>query len=201
MKLKTQILALGFAGTLLAGLAGGIGLVSTGMLGSAVDDSILAGQAQQASQEADMMHDAVRGDAQLALLGAFEKNAERIAEARKGLDEHSKTFDKALDQLATYPQSEASRAALAAVRPLVRKYVEAAERVIKASDGDAQAALALVPPLQGAFSELEDRMASLSELLEAQGTELNTAAKTSVERSRFAIGTAMALATIVMVLA
>ena len=106
MKLRTQIVAFGLAGALLAGVVGGIGLVATAGLGVAIDDSILAGQALQASQEADMMHDAIRGDAQLALLGALQKDPQRLTEAEKGLTAHAQTFQKALAQLHALPLSK-----------------------------------------------------------------------------------------------
>jgi hypothetical protein len=48
---------------------------------------------------ADMMHDAVRGDGQLALLGALEQNPERIAEAEKGLTAHAAAFNDAIAKL------------------------------------------------------------------------------------------------------
>ena len=101
MKLRTQILFLGLAGALMAAAIGGIGLMASARLGQAIDGVVQSGQALQLSQEADMMHDAIRGDAQQALLGALEKNTERIAEAEKGLKEHSGTFQAALTKLQT----------------------------------------------------------------------------------------------------
>ncbi|MFO1193352.1 MAG: hypothetical protein U1F00_14480 [Rhodoferax sp.] len=54
---------------------------TTGRLAGSIDDVVTSGQALQLSQMADMMHDAIRGDVQQALLGAIEKKAEGIAEA------------------------------------------------------------------------------------------------------------------------
>ena len=85
MKLQTQILALGLAGALLAGAVGGIGMVATAALSGSIDDVVGSGQALQQSQMADMMHDAIRGDVQQALLGALQNNPAAIAEAGKDL--------------------------------------------------------------------------------------------------------------------
>ena len=54
-------------------------------MGTVVEDAIQSGQALQTSQEADKMHDASRGDGQLALSGALQKGPERIKEAEEGL--------------------------------------------------------------------------------------------------------------------
>ena len=58
-------------------------------MGESIHGTTQASQAMAAGLEADMMHDAVRGDAQLALLGALEGNAERLATAREGLKDHT----------------------------------------------------------------------------------------------------------------
>ena len=71
MKMRSQIIALGLAGVAAAAATGGIGLLSGRHLGGTIGDVIGTSQALQHSQEADMMHDAVRGDAQLAVLGAL----------------------------------------------------------------------------------------------------------------------------------
>ena len=105
MKLRTEILALGLFGALLASITGGAGLLGVSRLGASIDASIQAGSALQLSQSADMMHDAVRGDAQLAYLGALEKSPEQIAEAKAGLADHRRTFDEALSKLAAVPLS------------------------------------------------------------------------------------------------
>src|SRR6218665_2617 len=98
MKLRTQILGLGLAGALLSALVGGIGLVNTGRLANAFEQSVDMGVALRNSQEADMMHDAIRADVLLALMGAINKNPGQIAEAQKDLQEHAETFNKALTE-------------------------------------------------------------------------------------------------------
>jgi methyl-accepting chemotaxis protein len=201
MKLRTQILGFGLAGTLLAGLTGGIGLYASSRLGGALDAAIHASVALQTSQEADMMHDAVRGDAQLAILGAMERKPAQIAEADKDLKEHSDTFNQALAELQAMPLTAESASALAKVQPLVKKYLAAAVRVVGASSADLQAAQASVPALQQAFSELEKEMETLSGTIEQNGAALNTQAKAHVDSTRLAIGASLLLACAVMMAA
>jgi methyl-accepting chemotaxis protein len=198
MKLRTQIVAFGCAGALLAALAGGIGLLASSRLGQSIEEAILAGHALQASQEADMMHDAIRGDGQLALLGALEKVPERIAEAERGLKDHAATYGRSLAQLEKLPLSRESRDALASVKPLVGRYIEAAEHMVKSSSTDVAAAQRAVPALQAAFAQLEDGMEALSKSIEKRGTELNEHAQAGVSQTQFAIGAALLLATAAM---
>ena len=72
MKLCSQIIGFGLADAALAGLVGGIGLYAASGLGGALELSIQFGAALQASQEADTMHDAIRGDGLPALFGAVQ---------------------------------------------------------------------------------------------------------------------------------
>ena len=199
MKLRTQIVSFGLVGTLLAGMVGVIGLLASSRLGGAVNNSILAGQSLQASQEADMMHDAIRGDAQLALLGGFERSPERIATAEKALKEHAESFNEALAKLQKLPLSQESQNALAAVQPLVKPYIEAAEQTIKATKIDPKAAGKEAAALQAAFTGLETQMAALADSTEKSGEQLNTQAKDGVAQTRLAIGIALLLAMAAMV--
>ena len=201
MKLRTQILAFGLAGAALAAVVGGIGLVASSQLGGSIDDAVLAGAALQSSQEADMMHDAIRGDAQLAYIGALENDTARVAEAEKGLKDHAETSLAALDKLQSLPLNAESRDAEAAARPLVTKYIGAAGRVVKAAGSDVGAARDAMPALQTAFAELEDKMAALSAAIGKTGELLTTEAKASVKQVQLAIAAALLLATAAMVVA
>jgi len=198
MRLRTQVIGFGLLGTLLACLAGGIGLYVTSRLGGALEAAIQASVALQTSQSADMMHDAVRGDAQLAIMGALEKNPERLAEADKGLKDHAETFTKALTELQGMALTAESRTALAKVQPLVRKYIDTAGQVVQASGSDVRAAQAVVPALQASFSELENEMESLSDTIKENGVALNEQAQSSVNSARFSIGASLVLACAVM---
>ena len=200
MKLRSQILSLGLAGALLAAVMGGIGIANSGKLGGSIDEAIDAGAALQASQLADMMHDAVRADAQLAYLGALEKTPERVAEADKGLKDHAATLDKAFADLKAMPLSKESLEAIAKAQPSVSKYLESAAAVVKASAADAFSAKALMPPLQAAFSALEDELAAMSGTIEKQGEAINSAAKAGVGQTRRLMIAALVLATAAMVI-
>jgi len=196
MKLRNQIIAFGLVGSAAAALTGGIGLFTSSQLNVSLAKAIQAGAALQASSEADMMHDAIRGDAQLALLGALQHNPARIAEAGKGLEDHAQTYAEALSKIESLGEvlSPESRDALQAVRPVVKRYVEVAGRVIKASSSDAAAAQKDAAELQTVFEELEDRMAAMSGTIEKHGVELSDEAKAGLDQAKLAIAVALVLA-------
>ena len=201
MKLRSQILALGLSGALLAGLAGGIGLFTSSRLGDSLSAAVQGSHALHASQDADMMHDALRGDAQLALLGALEKNADRVAEAQTGLKEHAERFDSALSGLEGMALSAASKDALATVHPLVRQYVAAVSNVVSLSATNAPAAQAAMPALQAVFSQLETQMAGLSETIAKNSEALDATANSRVRQAAVSISAALAFAVAVMTVA
>ncbi len=198
MKLRTQIIAFGLAGAALAAMVGAISLWSASDLSAAIDDAIQSAHALQASQEADMMHDSIRGDAQLALFGAMQKTAERVKEADEALASHAETFRKDLGSLETLPLSDESRAALATVKPQFAAYFEAAGAVVKAAKIDAPAAEQAVHALQTAFITLEKSMAALSDSIEKTSEAYNARAKATVVTTRVAIASALAFATLAM---
>jgi methyl-accepting chemotaxis protein len=188
------------AGAGLAAVVGIIGLVTSFHMSTAIDGSIGAGLSLQASQEADMMHDAVRGDAQLALLGALQHSPDRLAEAEKGLKDHTATFQAALARLKSLQISAATQAELAKTQPMVEQYLKSAQQVVDAAKVDEKQAEALVPDFQRAFSQLEGQMARLSDSIEASGQELNEHAKSSVQQTVWAITLALLGATVSMLL-
>jgi methyl-accepting chemotaxis protein len=183
MKLRTQILVLGLFGALLASVSGGVGLLGVSRLGESIEQAVRSGEMLQISQEADMMHDAVRADAQRAYLGALDKSPASITEAKAGLAEHAKKFNDALAELAILPLSAKSSSALAVVEPLVKKYLESAALVIDAASVDVGKAKAELPALQAVFSELEDRMAVLSESIEKNDSSVVADARSNVKQT------------------
>jgi methyl-accepting chemotaxis protein len=201
MKLRNQILALGLVGILMAGVVGSIGLLNSKRLTRAIDDSIGMGLALRSSQEADMMHDAVRGDVLLALLGATNKDEGQIAEAKKALPEHAKSFNEALHTLERLPISPEVKAIIDKTLPMVKSYTDSAAVVLSQSSTDLAAAQAAIPAFQKAFTDLEKQMAEQSDAIEKGGSEVNKAAQSEASQSFVYVCLALVLASAVLVVA
>ena len=201
MKLRSQILAFGLLAALGAALSGGIGLVSTRTLGGELHSALGSSTALQASQSADMMHDAIRGDTLLALLGAQKNDAERIAEASKDLKEHAATFEESLAKLRAADLSSDSVAALAALEPMVKTYVGSAQATIEASAKDPAAAELAAATMQKSFGDVEGQMAKLSTLIEERSQAINDHAQTKVVQAQGLIAASLAVLVIVVLAA
>ena len=130
MKLRYQILGLGLAGVMAAVLVGGTGLLNANSMAGAIEDAANTSLALQASQEADMMHDAVRGDVLLGLVGALSSDAAQVTAAQKGLQEHTEIFHKNLDFLQTLPISADVKTITSQTDPLVKAYTDSADAVL-----------------------------------------------------------------------
>jgi methyl-accepting chemotaxis protein len=170
MKLRNQILGLGLVGLLMAAMVGGTGVVNAIGLSVAFDQSINTGLALQKSQEADMMHDAIRGDVLLALLSATNNDSAGLAQSQKDLDGHVNTFNEAIASMQKLPLSDRTKSHLAQVGPVLKAYVDSAKMVQGLASTDAQKAQASVSEFQKAFSALEEAMGGLSDVV-AQDVE------------------------------
>ena len=72
----------------------------------------------------DMMHDALRGDAQRALLAVMKGDAATINAARTDLDDHVTTLDEALKKISESGIDADAQKALDSTLPVVKLYVE-----------------------------------------------------------------------------
>lgn len=163
MKIKHQILALGFVGMIAAGFVGGIGLYQASMSEKALQKMQDMATAMQRSLLADMMHDAIRGDVLLLLQGASTQNADQISEAHHGLSEHAKTFKNTLQALEESTLPDEVRSALRSTKPLVNAYIASAMQAQEMAAKDLATAGDHVDVFQASFESLEAQMAQLSE--------------------------------------
>ena len=201
MKFRNQILFLGLLGLLMACLVGGISLLNTQRLTLAIDNSQRMGEALEHSLEADMMHDAIRGDVLLALLGGLNKDAAQLSEAEKGLAEHAGIFNKAMADLQRLADSAELKTAIASTLPLVAKYTASAAELQKLAANDAVAAQAAAPEFQKIFGELEQQMAAQGDLIGKHVKSVNAEAIAEADGSRLQIGVTLLAATLVLLLA
>jgi len=201
MKLRSQIITLGLVGVLMAGLVGGIGLLNANRLAANIEDSANTGLALQSSQEADSMHDALRSDVLLAVLGSGNKDAAQIAASQKGLQAHTDAFNKNLEFLQSLPISPEVKATVATTLPLAKKYTDSAAQVIKLAESDAAAAQAAVPEFQKSFEELEKQMAAQSSAIEKNAQEFAEKIKASANQTLLQVAIGMVLATAALMFA
>jgi methyl-accepting chemotaxis protein len=198
MKLRTQILALGLAGVLMSVVVGAVGLIEAGQLATNFERSANATAAQRSSLQADMMHDAIRADVVLALLGATAKNAEQLADARKNLPEHIKVFDEAVAALQALPISAEAKTVVDRTSPMVKSYAASAVKVQKLAATDLAAAQAAEPEFEKAFSELEKQMATQGEALEKDVQNFNAGSQGGIAKIQLHVGLMLVLGSVLL---
>jgi methyl-accepting chemotaxis protein len=201
MKLRQQILLLGLVGILMTCLVGAIGLFSAGRLAYAIDNSASMGLAMQNSQEADMLHDAVRSDVMMAMLSAISGNTAQLDEAQADLKEHTQEFNKLVGNLQGMESFAELKATLATTVPMIKRYTEAAERVQKLALSDLPGAQAALPEFQKLFKELEKQMGTQSDAIAKQAKSMDELNHEYVLQSKIQILSILAAAALILVIA
>jgi methyl-accepting chemotaxis protein len=144
-------------------------------MGKVIENNARMATALKNQLETDMMHDAIRGDAQQALLSVFERDPAMLEEAQAGLSEHSANITSLFEANRKLGLSPRVQAQIEKARPAVIAYTEAGDTILKASKtGDSHTANQAFKTFMGYFELLEEDLGTLSELIEADITEAKT---------------------------
>ena len=138
---------------------------------------VVLASALQAQQVADMMHDALRGDAVGAMMASQRKDQSAFAEAEKNFAEHAALIREKIDGNRKVDISLAVSAGLVAVTKPLEEYLDAVTLSIKFARSDSTAADGPAEKLQTSFKKMEDVMSSLSAAIESEAKRANTAAE------------------------
>lgn len=163
-RIESKLKASSFAGAALACVLGVVGLrglhtVNTTMVAMRTTDVALSNH-----KDADMMHDALRGDVLAALLATDDA---ALAEATADLSEHAARFRELLTANLSLPLGDEARRALVDAQPVMEHYIGDAETLLTEARRDREAARAKYPAFLASFRDLETRMSTISETVEA----------------------------------
>lgn len=159
-----QIGFVGLAGALLIGLAS---WYAEHTFNSALEVTERYAKVLRNHVEGDMMHDALRADVQRALWIAIEKNSSDIDSVKHDVRTHGKHFRERLQENKKYELSSSAKSALAEIDAPLDKYITAAEAHVDLALSDLNAERAQLPMFNESFSELEGKMAAVSDKLQA----------------------------------
>ena len=132
--------------------------------------------------EADMMHDALRADVLAALLGAKNKNAAGIEEAAKDLVDHEKNFRDSMTANKGLALPGVITAEFNGVELPLDAYIKSAAQLVALAGKDPAAAEAAMPDFLKAFSDLEEKMGSISDKIQDEAARVNADADTVTKR-------------------
>lgn len=188
LTIRARLYVLGFAAAVAIAGVGAAGLWGFARMQHGAEEILGSGEALRNHMQADMMHDALRGDVQAALLAS---NEQEQADVGKDVAEHAETFRAAVKENESKDLAADVKAALAETKPALEAYIAAAESICSTAATDKKAAAARMPEFKAAFGELEDRMEKLSEMIERSAVaakEDDLAATRSARTTMFVIG-------------
>jgi methyl-accepting chemotaxis protein len=169
-------------------------------LRSANDRMLLLTSALQTQQYADMMHDALRGDATAAILAAQRKDAAGMAEVETDFKDHAGEIRARMVENRDRPLGAAIEAKVDAISVPLEHYTTIVGDIVALAHRDVAAAEKDFPKLQASFREMEEAMAALSESIEAEARQANdrSAATLNSFTRTVAIESAIAIAVLVV---
>ncbi|RBH60862.1 methyl-accepting chemotaxis protein, partial [Xanthomonas oryzae pv. oryzae] len=141
---------------------GGVGYNGQRGLLDAIAAQVISSDALRNHMQADMMHDALRGDVTAALLAASTKDDKAFAAARTALGEHAGEFRASLEANSKLPLEPTLRKDLDAVTPALQAYIASADHVLKAAQTHADSTAAYAQ-FNDTFGQLQTRMGDISE--------------------------------------
>ncbi|MEN9984741.1 MAG: hypothetical protein RI925_243 [Pseudomonadota bacterium] len=184
LSIRVRLAILAVMASLALVALGGINYWQTRQLTRALEQATLSQGKIRNQGEADMMHDAIRGDVLEMYYQANQPDATPAAlqEVRQSLSEHSKTLRERVASTASLPMSAQERKELDALRPDLDAYVREAEHTldILARKGDAKAAFVA---FSQRFDALEKSMGAFSTTLERTSQVEQDAAREVAEHT------------------
>jgi methyl-accepting chemotaxis protein len=169
ISLRTRLLVAGVAAVIALIITAGFGLF--GMLRSNVglDISITSTSAVLSQKQADMMHDALRGDVLFALVTGPYGAPEDQDAIKTDLADHVTSFEESIGRLQALPLAPEIRKAVEDVVPPLHAYIAAAKEIVPLALADTVAGREKFPQFMITFTDLEGRMEELGELIEKLG--------------------------------
>ena len=200
MTIKLRLMLLIATGLLTALIMSLAGYLGNTRMGTAVQDSELSMTALRNHMEADMMHDALRADVLSAMLVGLGKSTSTKAQVSDSLKEHAEHFRQVLADNLKLPLDNTLKANLEKIKPSLDNYISTGERIVTLALDDPDAARGELGTFNAAFSQLEDQMATLSELIENNTQQASVGTRQSISVANFTLGVVL-IASLILLLA
>jgi methyl-accepting chemotaxis protein len=157
-------------GAALAGammVAGGTGLWTSFSLGGRLESSKTASDILRNHMEADMMHDALRGDVLAALAASNPAYGLSSADVQADLEDHASSFAELISTNRKLVHRADLRALMDEISPALDTYIAEARAIVGAASSDPEGALAALPEFMAAFGRLETVMGEAADQIDA----------------------------------
>ena len=188
MSIKLRLMLLIGTGLLTALIMSLVSYLGNARMAEAVDDNNVSMAALRNHLEADMMHDALRADVLSAMLVGLNKSTSSKAEVRSSIEEHAQRFRDVLGENLKLPVNDTIKAALNKIKPSLDTYISAAERIVGLALENPEAAQQELGTFNKVFSQLEDQMEALSELIESNTQQTSQGTALAISNANLTLG-------------
>ncbi|GFM82582.1 histidine kinase [Pseudomonas cichorii] len=199
MSIKLRLLLLIGTGVLAILIMSLVSYVGNVRMAHAMEDNEVSMTALRNHLEADMMHDALRADVLSAMLVGLGKSDSTKDEVRSSIAEHAALFRKVLDENLKLPVDETIKAGLNKVKPSLETYIAAGERIVGLALDNPESAQKELGVFNKAFGELEDEMASLSEVIESSTQQTSEETQQASSNANLTLGVVLVASLILLV--
>ncbi len=200
VSIKLRLMLLIATSLLTALIVSLVSYVGNVRMSGAVSDSAVSMSALRNHLEADMMHDALRADVYSALLVGLGKSTSSADEVRASIGEHAAHFREVLGENLKLPLNPTIKSALDQIKPSLDTYISAGERIVGLALDNPDAAQQQLGTFNSAFSQLEEQMAALSELIETNTQQTSQGTEAAIRNANIALG-AVLIASLLLLLA
>ena len=188
MSIKLRLILLIGTGLLTALIMSLVSYLGNARMAEAVDDNNVSMAALRNHLEADMMHDALRADVLSAMLVGLNKSTSSKTEVRSSIEEHAQRFRDVLGENLKLPVNDTIKAALNKIKPSLDTYISAAERIVGLALENPEAAQQELGTFNNVFSQLEDQMEALSELIESNTQQTSQGTALAISNANLTLG-------------
>lgn len=203
---KNQLLQIGLAGVAGAFLVGIAAWYSDNIRADAIALSQNIASARSNFIEADMMHDALRGDVLKAMLTGAELQLatddqqrqtlqSQGAETRTEVQEHAQRFRELLNANEQLDLAPALKQAMQQLKPALETYIQQADQAVDGGLTNYNEQKVKMPAFYQAFSDLEQRNEQYVDLLEKYASTEIAAMDAATSQAHFIEISALVLAT------
>ena len=187
MTIKLRLVLLIATGLLTALIMSLAGYLGNTRMADAVQDNDVSMTVLRNHMEADMMHDALRADVLSAMLVGLGKSTSTAAEVNSSIKEHAEHFREVLADNLKLPLDASIKASLEKIKPSLDTYISAGERIVALALDNPEAARGELPTFNAAFSQLEEQMAALSELIENNTQLTSTGTRQTISNANWTL--------------
>ncbi|WP_147466553.1 methyl-accepting chemotaxis protein, partial [Pseudomonas cichorii] len=199
MSIKLRLLLLMCTGVLAILIMSLVSYLGNTRMAGAMEDNEVSMTALRNHLEADMMHDALRADVLSAMLVGLGKSDSSKDEVRSSIAEHAALFRKVLDENLKLPVDDTIKAGLNKVKPSLETYITAGERIVGLALDNPESAQQELGVFNKAFSQLEDEMASLSEIIESSTQQAREETRQTIDNANVALGAVLVASLILLI--